>query len=130
MYQVIIVLDEVRNRNYYDGYVISDDSTLGNIQCTDLPPYQDINKAKSCYWSDEALWIFDEEKYEEILADIQAKKEAAEAEAERVALIPTNEELRDMALSNMAAINEINMYIEGVVEPLTDMAALLVKEDD
>lgn len=129
MYQVIIVLDEIRNRNYYDGYVISDDSTLGNIQCTDLPPYQDINKAKACYWSDET-WLFDSEKYEEILAEIQAKKEAAEEEAIRAASIPSNEELRDMALSNMAAINEINMYIEGVVEPLTDMAALLVKEDD
>ena len=42
-YQVIIILDESRNRSYYQGYVESEDTTLGNITVEELPPYADIN---------------------------------------------------------------------------------------
>ncbi len=52
-YQVIIILDSSRNRSYYQGYIISDDETQGNITCEELPPYADVNKARSCYWDSE-----------------------------------------------------------------------------
>lgn len=123
-YQVIIVLDDARNQNYYHSYVESNDATLGNIECTELPPYQDIHKARSCYW-DGKKWVFDEGKYNEIIANIEAEKEAAEEETKRIAEIPSNEELKEMFLCNTVAINEIMTYIEEIVEPLKDMAALL-----
>lgn len=93
MYQVIIILDESREKSYYHSYVETEDTTFGNIECTDLPPYADINKAQSCYWDAEnTQWVFDEEKYQEILTEIEnAKKE----ESEKAALqktVMTNEE--------------------------------------
>lgn len=66
MYQVIIILDESKNRKYYYSYVESSDATIGNITTDDLPPYQDINKARACYWED-GQWIYDPEEYEHIL---------------------------------------------------------------
>lgn len=93
MYQVIIILDESREKSYYHSYVDSEDTTLGNISCVDLPPYQDISKAHACYWDAEnEKWVFDEEKYQEILAEIEnEKKEASEKEAIQKTVM-TNEE--------------------------------------
>lgn len=119
-YQVIVLLNESNGKRYYYSYV----NEGGNIECDDLPPYQDINKARACYWNDEE-WVFDKVRYEEILAEIEAAKEAARLEAERIAAIPNNEELRDMVLSTMQATNEVMMFIEEVVNPLNEMAALL-----
>lgn len=119
-YQVIIVLDEARERNYFYSYVISEDTTLGNIECTELPSYADVNKARACYWYGGA-WIFDKEKYEEIITDI----EQAKAEAERVASIPSNEELNTMVLATMEGLAEVVVTIEDVVKPLTELAKLL-----
>lgn len=68
MYQVTILFDPERNEGYYENYIESTDNTLGNITVEDLPPYQDINKAQSCYYDIEnGIWIFDNEKYEEII---------------------------------------------------------------
>ena len=93
-YQVIIVLDDTRNKSYFYSYVQSGDSTLGNIECTDLPPYQDINKARSCYWDSEALvWVFDEEKYTEILAIIADKEADIKQKELEASVIMTNKEL-------------------------------------
>lgn len=69
MYQVILL-----KNNYYYSYVESDDTTLGNIEVSDLPHYQDINKARSCYY-DNGTWVYDENKYLEIKEEI-ARKEA------------------------------------------------------
>lgn len=66
MYQVIIVRNENKEKNYYYSYTESEDTTLGNISVEDLPPYQDINKARACYWSD-GIWVYDPEEYEDIL---------------------------------------------------------------
>lgn len=94
MYQVIIIFDESREKSYYHSYVNSDDVTLGNISCQELPHYQDINKAQACYWDTEnENWVFDEEKYQEILTEIEnAKKEESEKEALQKTIM-TNEEL-------------------------------------
>lgn len=70
MYQVIILKDEKNNKNYYQSYVESDDTTLGNITVDDLPPYADLKKARSCFYK-EGEWIFDNEKYEEIKKEIE-----------------------------------------------------------
>lgn len=120
MYQIIVT--SINGKRYYHSYVESD----GNIECDDLPPFQDINKARACYWNDEQ-WLFDGTRYDEILAEIEAKKQAAQEEADRQAAIPNNEQLNEMMLCLMTATNEIALYMDSVVEPLTDMAALLVK---
>lgn len=118
MYQVIV--NSINSKRYYYSYVESD----GNIECDDLPPFQDINKARACWWDDEK-WNYDESRYAEILADIQAKKEAAQAEKDRINAIPSNEELNEMMLTSMSAIAEISSYIDSTVEPLTALAGML-----
>lgn len=75
-YQVILINDEITNKNYYHSYFLSDDTSLGNITVTDLPPYQDINKARSCYWdSENKKWIFDEGEYNKFLQKLSFEKE-------------------------------------------------------
>ncbi len=123
MYQVIV--NSINGKRYYYSYVESD----GNIECDDLPPFQDINKARSCWWDDEK-WNFDESRYAEILAEIQAKKEAAQAEKDRINAIPSNEELNEMMLTSMSAIAEISSYIDSTVEPLTALAGMLKGGDE
>lgn len=99
MYQVIIILDESREKSYYHSYVESEDKTLGNISCDELPPFQDINKAHACYWdSENGQWVFDDEKYAEIIAEITAEKEAAEQAASEAEATPTNAELAECAM--------------------------------
>lgn len=65
-YQVILVLNATKNRRYYYSYAESADVVMGNITTDDLPPYQDINKARACYWED-GQWIYDPEEYDHIL---------------------------------------------------------------
>lgn len=127
-YQVITAIDEARARNYYQSYYVSD-TDKGNIECEELPPYQDINKAQACYW-DGSKWIYDSEKYDEIIAKIEAEKKAAQEEADRIALIPTNEELHAMILSAMASMNEITNFVDEIVSPLTQLASLLKGGDE
>lgn len=66
MYQVIIVINEDKNKNYYYSYTESEDPTLGNISVEDLPPYQDINKARACYWEN-SQWVYDPDEYDYIV---------------------------------------------------------------
>lgn len=65
-YQVILVLNETKSRKYYYSYTESSDAAMGNVTTDDLPPYQDINKARACYW-DDGEWIYDIEEYERII---------------------------------------------------------------
>ena len=118
MYQVIVT--SINGKRYYHSYVESD----GNIECDDLPPFQDINKARACYWNDEK-WNFDESRYAEILAEIEAKKQAAQEEADRQAAIPNNEELNFMVIATMEGLAEIMTKIDVVVDPLAELAKLL-----
>lgn len=75
MYQVILINDEKRNRNYYQSFVESEDAALGNIAVDELPPYADPNKARSCYWdAKKKVFVFDEEKFEEIKTKIEEDK--------------------------------------------------------
>lgn len=120
-----VIVNSINGKRYYHSYVESN----GNITCDDLPPFQDINKARACYWNDEE-WLFNETRYAEILAEIEARKEAAQAEAERLASIPTNEQLKEMSLCTMEAINEVMILIDSVVNPLSEMAALLTGGDN
>lgn len=116
-YQVILFLDEVRNKSYYHSYTVSEDIALGNIECTDLPSYQDLNKARSCYW-DGSIWIFDEEKYQEILeSEAQAKEEQEEAKAISEAT-PNNFEL-------MEAIMEIAQNVSDLVEAVSELGKVI-----
>lgn len=94
-YQVIINLDRSWDRSYYQTY-LEDGPAKGNIECYDLPPYADINKARACYWDSlNEAWIFDEEKYNEFLHE----QEQAKNEADRVnavnAATPSNVELAE-----------------------------------
>lgn len=95
-YQVIIILDESRNRSYYQGYVESEDTTLGNITVEELPPYADINMARACYWdADNKKWIYDADKEAEIQAKITDAKEAAEKAQAAAEATPSNSDLAD-----------------------------------
>ena len=95
-YQVIIILDESRNKSYYQGYVESEDTTLGNITVSELPPYADVNMAHACYWEIEnEKWIFDEEKEAEIQEKLAADKKAAEKAQAEAEATPSNADLAD-----------------------------------
>lgn len=121
-YQVILLLDVAKNKKYYQSYVESNDSTLGNIECSDLPAYQDINKAQACYWdSDNKSWVYDDEKYNEI----RAKKDEEKEEADRIASIPSNEELKKGLDAVMDAVCELAQLYDNSIEPLSDLASLL-----
>ena len=103
-YQVIVFMDENRNKSYYHSYIESEDTTLGNIECSDLPPYQDINKARACYLDvDNATWVFDEEKYAEILAAIEEERVAREQAELEASVVMSNAELTQ-ALLELAEI--------------------------
>lgn len=102
MYHVIIVLDETRNKSYYYSYVVKS----GNIECEELPPYQDVIKARSCYWdAQSAAWVYDAEKYAELVADREASEAAAERERLEAEAAPSNAELAAalMELASMIA---------------------------
>lgn len=117
MFQVIVVLDEDRNKSYYNSYFDSEDITLGNMTCDELPPYQDINKAHACYWDvNNSKWIFDEEKYNSIMSKIAAEKEAAEQAALEAKATPTNAELAECAME----LGEGQSNLEGAVLELAD----------
>ena len=109
MYHVIIVLDETRNRSYYHSYVAEN----GNIECTKLPPYADVNKARSCYWA-ENKWNYDAEKYTEITEAQAAEKEAAERAKKEAEATPTNEELAK-------AVMEIGENLSKVMEAIAEL---------
>lgn len=115
MFQVILVNDEKFNKNYYYSYVESENTSFGNISTDTLPPYQDINKARACYYVDNE-WVLDEEKYAEILKENEELKEAQkEAEAEAEATL-TSEEI-SAALLDLAdmvtALDERLTILEG-----------------
>lgn len=118
-YQVILVNDEIKNKNYYYSYQVSEDTTLGNITVTDLPPYQDINKARCCYWADNSeAWIFDEEKYNEMLLMIEAEEEAKK-EAELIAAsTPTVLELAEASIETAQAVSDVAEAIDVLAEML------------
>ncbi len=116
MYHVIIVLDEKRNKSYYYSYVDKE----GNIECAELPPYQDILKAKACYW-DNKKWIYDPDKYAELVAESEAEKAAAEKAAAEAAAVPTNEEL---AVATMEIADNVSTLMDAVSELAETVAVL------
>lgn len=116
MYHVIIVLDEKRNKSYYYSYVDKD----GNIECEELPPYQDILKAKSCYW-DGKNWAYDSDKFTELVAEADAERDAAEKAAAEAAAVPTNEEL---AFATMEIADNVSVLMDAVSE-LAETVALM-----
>ncbi len=115
-YNVIIVLDETRNKSYYYSYVTEN----GNIECTELPPYADPNKARACYWDGEK-WVFDADKYAEIEAVQAAEKEAADKAAAEAEATPTNSEL---ALAVMDIGDNLSIVMDAVAELGETVAAL------
>lgn len=109
-YNVIIMLDEKRNKRYYYSYV----DKGGNIKCADLPPYQDINKARSCYWDAEnTTWVYDADKYAEIVAEQEAQRSVAEKMQREEEATPTNEEL---ASAMMEIADNVNTLMDAVAE--------------
>ena len=115
-YQVIILLDESRNKSYYQNYTISADEAQGNIACDELPPFADVNKARSSYWDFEAeRWVYDADKEVEIqeqIAEAKAADEKAKAEAEAT---PTNMDLAD-------AVMELGNNVSDMMDALTELA--------
>ena len=111
MYRVIIVLDETRNKSYYYSYVNKD----GNIECEELPPYQDILKAKACYWDGEN-WVYDAEKYVEIVAEQEALKAAAEQERLEAEAVPSNAELADAMMEIADNVSILMDAVAGLAE--------------
>lgn len=115
-YNVIIVLDESRNKSYYYSYVTEN----GNIECAELPPYADPNKARACYWDGEK-WVFDADKYAEIEAVQAAEKEAADKAAAEAAAVPTNEEL---AAATMEIADNVSTLMDAVTELAETVAVM------
>lgn len=115
-YQVIIVLDESRDRSYYYSYVDEN----GNIECSELPPYQDINKARSCYW-DGKKWVFDADKHAEIETNQAAEREAERQAELEASATPTNPEL---ALAVMELADDLSMLMDAVTELAGEVAEL------
>ena len=58
-----ILLDE---QGYFTGNYAVEGKIVGGVEISELPPYEDIKKQISCKFENEK-WIFDEEKYQEIL---------------------------------------------------------------
>lgn len=116
MYNVIIVLDKSRNKSYYYSYVAEN----GNIECEELPPYADINKAQACYWNGKK-WVFDAEKYAEIEAFQIAEKEAAEKAETEARAVPTNPEL---AAAVMELGDNVSLLMDAVSELANEVAAM------
>lgn len=116
MYNVIIVFDETRSKSYYHSYVTEN----GNVECEELPPYQDINKARSCYWNEEK-WIFDADKYTEIRTVQEAEKEAAEQAALEARAVPSNTELADAV---MELADNVSILMDAVSEIAEAVATL------
>ena len=107
-YNVIIVLDDSRDRSYYYTYVAEN----GNIECSELPPYADVNKARSCYW-DGKKWIYDADKYEEIMAVQAAEKAAAEQRQREMEAVPSN---ADLALGLMDVADKVRLIMAAMPE--------------
>ena len=132
MYQVIIVYDETRERSYYWSYVVSEDTTLGNIECSELPPYADINMARACYWDEENLnWVFDDEKYEKIVADEEAQRKAREEEEAIEAATPSNYKLMIgmLELANITStINTAVAELGGIVSEINDKVTMITEK--
>lgn len=115
-YNVIIVLDESRDKSYYYSYVTEN----GNIECAELPPYADPNKAQACYWDGEK-WVFDADKYDEIMTIQAAEKEAADKAAAEEAATPTNAEL---ASAVMELADNDGTIMDALSELANEIAAL------
>ena len=123
-YQVIIILDESRNRSYYQGYVESEDTTLGNITVSELPPYADVNMARACYWDAEnEKWIFDEEKESDIQEKLAADKEAAEKAQAETEATPSNADLADC----VSELGEGQSSLEDAVAELGELVNELLE---
>lgn len=117
MYNVIIVHDDTRDKNYYYSYVEEN----GNIKCEDLPPYADINKARACYWDAKGKnWIYDAEKYAEIVEIQTAEKAAAEQKRLETEAIPSNAELAE-------AVIEIANSINDIINAMAELGAIASK---
>ena len=70
-----ILLDE---QGYFTGNYAIKGKIVGGVEISELPPYEDIKRQISCKFENEK-WIFDEEKYQEIL-----KQEAEEEKQAKI----------------------------------------------
>lgn len=121
MYHVIIVLDQSRNKSYYYSYVEKD----GNIECEELPPYQDILKAQSCYWDAEnAEWCFDADKHAELLVAHTAEKAATEQAKKEAEAVPT---LKEIGIALMEIAENVNTNMDAIAE-LAAMVSGMISE--
>ena len=119
MYQVIIVLDNTKDKNYYYSYVYDD----GNIECEELPPYQDINKARACYWdTKDKTWVYDAEKYAEIIAEQEQAKSKAEEAKTIAAATPSNTELAE-------AILEIASSMSDMIDAISELGVMAFSKE-
>ena len=114
-YQVIIINDDVRNKDYYQGYVESEDTALGNITVEELPPYADPNMARACWWdSENRKWVFDEDKEAEIQEKIKSDKEAVEKAQAEAEATPSNSDLAGCVI-------ELGELISDLLERVTKL---------
>lgn len=68
-----ILLDE---QGYFTENYAVEGKIVGGVEISELPPYEDMKKQISCKFENEK-WIFDEEKYQEILnRETEEKKQA------------------------------------------------------
>lgn len=107
IYQVIILLNN-NGRSYYQSYVRSDDTALGNISTDVLPPTQDILQAQSYWWDfDTETWMYDEDMYYRLLTEEEKEiSEAEQREKERKSQ-PTIEEISEALIELAEIVSEL-----------------------
>jgi hypothetical protein len=112
-YNVILVADG--DRNYYYSY-----GENGNIEVDELPPYQDINMARSCYY-DGGAWVYDEEKYAEITSAEEEAKAEAKQKAAEAAAVPNNTELSEAVIELAECLSTLTDVVSGLQEEFNSM---------
>ena len=119
MYHVILIYNEENSLSYYQAYTITEGPSIGNIVCNELPPYADIDKARSCYWDfDTEEWIYDEIMYQKILQDKERKRKEEDQERLLKESIPTIEEISN-------AIIELASGQSDLEDAITELASIV-----
>lgn len=114
-YKVYLLRDKTRDRNYYDSHCeITKDYNINDIRhfiiSESIPPYNDINANKACYIdSKRCKWIFDEDKYLEIIGVYSNDKPIQDIHSD---IIVTMNKLDNTLLSLSQGVEMLNKAIE------------------
>lgn len=112
-YKVAISWDSSRSKSYYINHCILTKDNINDdihfIVCDSIPPYMDINANKACYIdSRRCKWVFDEEKYLEIIGIYDKDKPLKDIQRD---IINTMDRLDDTLISLNEGVKVLNEAI-------------------